>query len=143
MLIIYSVIYDVLLFRIVITVFTVFPLFNWGVMQRTHQIWPYSSSATQNEHETMFCFSFYANFHFNGHFRHFGRPYWIEEINGKGWFAIANNAIRWRTWYVVLKKIAQKLKAWECRKRNHQKSRYDVIQTKFSKNEKSVISKFS
>ena len=30
----------------------------------------------------MFCVSFYANCHFNGHFRHFDRPYWIGEVNG-------------------------------------------------------------
>ena len=63
---------------------------------RRKKRWAYRSlvTRTQNQHGAIFCFSFYANFHFNGHFRHFGRPYWIEEINGKRWFAIANNAIR-------------------------------------------------
>ena len=51
-------------------------------------------SDSKNEHETMFCFLFYAHFDLNGHFRHFGLPYWIEEIHGKRWFAIPNYVMR-------------------------------------------------
>ena len=67
-----------------------------GSDETDEQKWPYSSSATKNQHESMFCFSFYATFYFNGHFRHFGRPYWFEDINGEGWFAIPYNADTWR-----------------------------------------------
>ena len=35
-------------------------------MQRTTFIWPYSSSAVPNQPQTMFCFSIFANFDFNG-----------------------------------------------------------------------------
>ena len=91
-------------------------LFYLGVMQPTRKIRPYLSSATSNEYDSQFCFQFLVNFHFNGHFRHFGRPYWIEDINGKRWFAIPSNVIRWRKLYVDLKLIALKLKTWECRK---------------------------
>ena len=69
-----------------------------------------------------FVFLFFENFHFNGHFRHFGRPYWIEDINGKRWFAITYKVIRWKTRYISLKKIWQKLKTWKCRKGKHQKT---------------------
>ena len=32
-------------------------------------------------------FPVFRKFSFNGHFPDFGRPYWIEDINGKSWFA--------------------------------------------------------
>ena len=35
-----------------------FPLFYGEVMQPTKKIWPYSSSATQNQHESIFVFRF-------------------------------------------------------------------------------------
>ena len=41
-------------------------------------IWPFYSSATQNQQVMMFCFLFYANFDFNGHFRHFDRPFELK-----------------------------------------------------------------
>ena len=110
-----------------------FPLFYGEVMQPTTKIWPYSSSATQNLYESIVCFSFCENFHFNGHFRHFGRPYWMEETNGERWFAIPYNADSWRAKYVNLKKIAQKLKTWECRLRNHEKKLLWRHQIKISK----------
>ena len=69
-------------------------------MQRTKKLKQSSSSVTQNQYETVFRFSFYANFHFNGHFRHFGRPYWTEEINGKRWFAMCTLPLSfWTFWY--------------------------------------------
>ena len=73
------------------------PLFYWQVMQRTPLIRPYSWSTTQNQHDTIFCFPFYENMYFNGHFLLFGRPYWIEEIDGKHWFAIPINVLSWRS----------------------------------------------
>ena len=42
-------------------------------------------------------------------------PFWIEDMNRKCWFAIPYKAMRWRTKLINLKKIAQKLKTWECR----------------------------
>ena len=48
-----------------------FPLFYGELMQPTKKIRPHSSSATQNQHEKMFSFSFYANVHVNGRFSHF------------------------------------------------------------------------
>ena len=52
-----------------------FPLFFGEVMQPTKKnmaIFIISvSKSTRND----VLFSFYATFHFNGHFRHFGRPY--------------------------------------------------------------------
>ena len=61
------------------------------------------SNATDVENMAIFVISdskltrndvlFYAHFDFNGHFRHFGRSYLIEEINGKRLFAIPNNVM--------------------------------------------------
>jgi len=79
-----------------------------------------------------FVFRFFANFHFNGLFHDFGRPYWIEDINGKCGFAIPYKVIRWKTWYASLKKIGQKSKTLECRKQKSSKNRYDVIKLKLT-----------
>ena len=54
-----------------------FPLFFGKVMQPTKKIWPYSSSATQNQHESIFCFSFYTHFFSNGHEK---KPLWRHKI---------------------------------------------------------------
>ena len=46
----------------------------------------------------------------------FLRPsFWIEDMNQKCWFGIPYKAMRWRKKLINLKKIAQKLKTWECR----------------------------
>ena len=46
-------------------------------MQPMQIVLQFISSATQNQHETMFCLSLNINVRFNGHFRNLGRPYWI------------------------------------------------------------------
>ena len=58
--------------------FTVFfPLFFGRVMQPTKKIWPYSSSSTQKQNESIFCISFYTHFFSNGHVK---KPFWRHKI---------------------------------------------------------------
>jgi len=49
------------------------------------------------------------------------RPFWMEDINRKRLFAIPYKARSWRTKLNNFKKIAQKLKMWECRIKKHTK----------------------
>ena len=56
----------------------------------------------------------------------FRRPFWIEVSNRKRWFAIPYRTMSWRTECVNLKKIAHKLKVWECPIEWHHNSRYYV-----------------
>jgi len=58
--------------------FVVFLLFSFifeGSDKLMLKIWPYSSSAIENQYETIPCFSFFANFQINGHFSHYEQPY--------------------------------------------------------------------
>ena len=56
-----------------------------------------------------------SNFDFNGFSVVFRRPFRIEDINRKRWFAIPFKAMSWRRKGLNLKKIAQSFKDWECR----------------------------
>ena len=77
-------------------------------------MWPYSSSAVSNQCKTKFCFLIFTNLVLTG-FPLFWRPFWTEDMNRLCWFAIPYKVMSWRTKHINLKKIAQKLKTWECR----------------------------
>ena len=123
-----SVHFFVLWSRIKTTVFTVFSvnlLESNATDVENMAVFIISDSKSTRNNVLFFVFN-YANFDFNGHFRHFGRPFWIEDINWKSWVAIPYNVIRWRTLYVKLKNMPTKMKTSECRIRNHENNRYDV-----------------
>ena len=64
-------------------------------------------------------------------FRFFWRPYWIQDMNRKYWFAIPFKTMSWRIKGVNLKQNVQKLMTGLCRIKKNTKNRCDVIKAFF------------